>query len=110
MSRIFVNVTQGNGTAWVDKPYPYDGEIVTLYAYAYGESQLYDITATDSWDHPIALSVTPVQQFSFNEAWNNMYIEVQFTGETPPEPPEPPFYVRYLWLLCRAARNWRDKR
>ena len=45
-----------------------------------------DIIATDSWDNPIALSVVQQQTFVFRREWNNMYIEVRFSGQTPPGP------------------------
>lgn len=108
MAQIFVNVSQGNGYAYVDKPYPYDGATVTLTCVpAEGES-LIDIKATDSWDNPIALAPTQeVQSFTFDNDWRNMYIEVKFSGTTPPEPPEPPVYTRLLWLLIKAANDWR---
>ena len=108
MAQIFVNVSEGNGYAYVDKPYPYDGARVTLTCVpAEGES-LIDIIATDSWDNPIALDPTmEVQSFTFDNDWRNMYIEVKFSGTTPPEPPEPPVYVRLLWLLIKASNDWR---
>lgn len=109
MAQIFVNVTEGDGYAWVDKPYPYDGASVTLRCVpAEGES-LVDIFATDSWDNPIALDPTAeVQTFTYDNNWRNVYIEVKFTGTTPPEPPTPPVVNTLLWLLFKAARNWRE--
>ena len=108
MARIFVDVTEGSGYAYVDMPYPYDGATVTLTCVPFEGETLTDILATDSWDNPIALDPTALTQtFTYDANWRNVYIEVKFTGTTPPEPPQPPVINRLLWLLIKAANNWR---
>ena len=103
MSKIFITIT-GNGNAWVDDDNPEPYQVVTLYAMANDPDTLTNIIATDSYDYPIAMSVAPTQQFQFNPSWNKMYIEVTFTGATPPQPPS-----NLYWLLFKAANKWRMK-
>ena len=89
MSNIWVS-SYGNGSAWVDNPQPADGDTITLYANADPGETLDDITATDYQGYAIALATTPVQTFVYQAAWNDMYINVFFSGSTPPPTP--------LWL------------
>lgn len=85
MGQIFLNV-QGPGIAYVDDSLPEPGQTVTLTCIPDPNCTLDDIIATDSWDNPIALSVVQQQSFVFRREWNNMYIEVRFSGQTPPGP------------------------
>ena len=103
MSEIFVQ-SFGSGTAIVDNPYPSGGDLVTLRCFPDEGASLEDIIYTDSYDHYIALPVGEEVQFRFNAAWNNLYIEAYFTGSTPP-----PHHSFPLWLICKAAQNWRER-
>lgn len=104
MSSVMVNVT-GNGSAYVDNPYPNPGETVTLYAHPNAPDTLDDITAMDEWGYSIALATVEVQSFTYQAAYGDIvYISVIFTGVTPPEPP---FAQKYIWLLAKAAQRWR---
>lgn len=78
MSNIYV-VSSGNGSAYVDNPAPNNGEIVTIYAYADPGATLDDLYMTDQNGAYIAISVTPVQQISYNSAWGNCTITAQFS-------------------------------
>lgn len=105
MSDIYVTAT-GNGTAYVDNPTPNDGDVITLYAYSFPPDTLYDVVATDSQGYSIALSVVPVQQFVYQGSWGNMFIDVTFTGVTPPPPL--PWIKNNLWILFKRDK-WRLK-
>lgn len=108
MSNIFIHI-EGNGYAWVTDDTPFDGQRIVLYVRPYDNEELLDITAYDSYDHSIAMRVAQEQSFTFDSSWNNMYINVYFSGETPPEPPEPP--VSGLnWLIPVLAKKVRKRR
>ena len=81
----------GNGTAHVDNPQPADGENFTLYAIPASGETLEDITARDSHGYSIAMMVTQVYTYTYNEtSWGNRIdISVEFSGTTPPPPPTP---------------------
>lgn len=98
----------GNGTAYVDNEHPLDGADFVLTATpAYGET-LIDITATDSHGYSIAMDVIPVRTYQYNAGWGkNIYISVEFSGETPPPPPPPTFIERHhmaIWMYPMFRR------
>ena len=103
MSNIWVSVT-GNGYAYVDNPQPTGGETITLYAVADAGETLDDITATDYQGYAIALATTPVQTFVYQAAWNDMYINVVFSGVTPPPTP------LWMWFILFARKIKRRKK
>ena len=82
----------GNGTAYVDNPFPQDGEQFTLFAIPATGETLEDITATDTHGYYIAMSVVQQYTYTYNEtSWgNHIDIYVEFSGETP-VPPTPAF-------------------
>lgn len=100
MGQVFIS-TFGNGTAYVDDYYPVNNQRIKLTCVPYSDSHLDHITATDSYDHAIAVLQTLEQYIKFNSAWNNLYIEVYFdTGPTPPTPTTVP-----IWLLFKMRDN-----
>lgn len=100
MGQVFIS-TFGNGTAYVDDYYPVDGQRIQLTCIPYAGSHLDHITATDSYDHSIAVLQTEVQYIRFNSAWNNLYLEVYFdSGPTPPGPTGIP-----IWLLFKIKKR-----
>ena len=107
MGQIFLQ-TFGNGTAYVDDYYPVNNQRVHLVCTPYGDSHLDHITATDSYDHSIALLQTLDQTFVYQSAWNNMYIEVYFaSGPTPP--PTPTFPIWLLFKIRDGNNIWQRK-
>lgn len=100
MSRIFIHI-EGNGHAWVSDDTPFNGEHITLYARPYEGEQLLDITAYDSYDHSIAMSVSDEQTFTYDSSWNNMYINVYFSELEPPTPPTPGDFDMWYLLFNR---------
>lgn len=104
MGEIFLQ-WQGNGHAYVDDYYPVNNQRVTLTCVPDAGSSLDRIIATDSYDHSIALLQTEIQSFVFRGQWHNMYIEVYFSGSTPPEPPAPYFDINLLAAFKRKKKN-----
>lgn len=99
MAFIWVNVS-GNGTAYVDNPNPIAGDQVTLYAYADQGEQINDIYALDSGGHYIAMYVQPQQTFTYNSAWGDVSIYVEFSGTTPPTPT-----YNDIWIYWKMAKQ-----
>ena len=104
MSEIFV-FSSGNGYAYVDIQYPYDGQQVHLSAVPDLNEQLLDIQARDHNGYAIALATVEDQDFIYQDTWGDMTIEVYFSGSTPPPPP-PPQPQPWMWaILKRRKRN-----
>ena len=101
MSEIFVLVT-GNGIAWVDNAYPFDGDTVTLTAQPDLGANLDDITARESHGWAVALATTTTQSFVYDESWGDLTIYVTFSGGGPPPPPPTTIPV---WLIMKMAEN-----
>ena len=101
MSDIQITII-GNGGAYVDKYHPENGDVVTLYANPFSGETLNDIYAVDGGGYSIAMAVTPVQSFTYNAGWGDVFITVEFSGSAPPHPS-----VLY-WLIAKAANKWRD--
>lgn len=80
MSNIYVNVT-GNGTGWVDNPNPNNGDIITIYAYADSGATLLDVTMQSQYGYYIAVSVTPVQQISYDSSWGDCTIDITCSAD-----------------------------
>lgn len=100
MSEIFVLVS-GNGIAYVDVVYPYDGQTVTLTAQPDLGETLDDITARESHGYSVAMATTNVQSFTYDEAWGDLTIYVTFSGGSPP-PPQP---MNWLWAILATRRR-----
>lgn len=106
MGEVFLQY-QGDGYATVSNYYPQDGERIILTCVPDQGADLDHITATDSYDHSIAVRNILVQPITFKAIWNNLYIEVYFTGA--PTPPTPVQNVP-VWLLKKAVDNMRKMR
>jgi len=79
----------GNGTAYVSKVHPEDGESFTLYAHPASGETLIDIRAWDANGYSIAMEQTEEWSYTYNAGWGtHISISVEFSG-TPPVPPTP---------------------
>ena len=106
MSKISVEIT-GNGSAYVSNYDPPNLMDVTLFAYPQPEEHLVDITAMTEYAGSLALSLTQVQSFTYDDTWGHLTIYVDFSGVTPPDPPEPPVANKLLWMLAKSSAKWR---
>lgn len=106
MSEIFVLVS-GNGIAWVDNAYPWDGDTVTLTAQPDLDATLDDITARESHGWAVALATTTVQTFTYDDSWGDLTIYVTFSGGSPPPPPPPEIPA---WLIGLMSKKNQEKR
>ena len=97
MGQVFLN-PNGNGTAYVDNPNPNDGERFTIHSIPDPGETLDDIRAFDSHDYPIAIPTAQTVSMIFRASWGNLYVDIYFSGSTPPTPPQPPFPY---WLLYK---------
>lgn len=100
MSEIFV-ITSGNGVAWVDNAYPFDGDSVTLYAQPDLGETLDDVYAYESHGYGVAVGVG--QPFIYHDSWGDLTIYVIFSGGSPPVPEPFP-----AWLLFKISENNRQ--
>lgn len=97
MGQVFLQY-QGDGYAYVDNYNPVQGDLIHLVCVPDAGAQLLQIVATDSYDHSIAVLQTLDQYITFRSIWNNLYIEVYFSGSTPSTGIP-------IWLLKKAADN-----
>lgn len=97
MGNVFLN-PNGNGTAYVDNPNPNDGERFTIHSIPDPGETLDDIRAFDSHDYPIAIPTAQTVSMIFRASWGNLYVDIYFSGSTPPTPPQPAFPY---WLLYK---------
>ena len=103
MGKVFLN-PQGNGTAYC---IPAAGtelsnnEVFELYCVPDSGATLEDIRAYDSYDHSVAVPTGEHVVIRFKSIWNNLYIDIYFTGS--PEPPTPQPTTIPIWLLKKAA-------
>ena len=104
MGQIFLNIN-GNGNAYVVPPAGdpmVDGEQFTIYFIPDGGATLDDVRAFDSHDYPVALPPITNNQLTMNfrSAWNNLYVDIYFSGSTPPGPGGFP-----TWLLFKFRKK-----
>ena len=100
MAQVFLNIF-GNGTAYTDAiPPMVEGEEFHIYSTPDPGSQLDDVRAYDSYDYPVALIPSTDITMTWRAAWNNLYVEIYFTGSTPP--PTPPLPI---WLLFKIRKR-----
>lgn len=109
MGQIFLN-DNGNGYTYCVPPFGTslsDGESFTVYFNPDPGETLNDVKAFDSHDYSIALPPVVNNRFTmtFRSSWNNMYLDVYYSGSTPPTPSFP------IWLLfkIRDGNIWQRK-
>lgn len=107
MAGVYFNVS-GDGTAYTNAVPPLvDGEEIILYCTPYSGATLQDVRVWNSYDESIAISVSTEIHLTYQAAWNNLYVDVYFSG-APIPPPEPPSPGRkFPWLIAKAAQEWR---
>ena len=108
MAIIQCNVVQGSGTCYSIPSVVFnENEPFTIYAIPTAGESLDDLQVFDQ--HGYAIAITPATEvyLNYNTYWGDVTVNAYFTGETPPEPPQPTFLDQYLWLICKAANNWR---
>lgn len=108
MAQIYFNVF-GNGTYWTDaNPPMVDGEWFTVRFIPDGGAELTEVRAYDSHDFPIALPPIVGNELSmqFRTSWGNMYMDIYFSGSTPPEPPT----ARMPWWLVIGLKKNNERR
>lgn len=98
MGQVFLN-PQGDGTAYCDNYYPNDGEQFTIYCVPNTGAELLDVRAFDSHDYPVAIPVQEIIPMRFRNIWNNLYVDIYFSGVIPPTPTIMP------WLLFKIREN-----
>lgn len=104
MAEVFIN-DHGNGYTTSDALSPMvDGETFTLHFYPDAGETLNDVRAFDSYDAPVALPpiVNDTLTMQFRTAWGNLYVDVYYSGSTPPEPPTE---KSLLWLIIAMKKN-----
>ena len=100
MSEIHVNWS-GNGYAYVDNYFPIENTNITLTCVPDEGETLDDVTARSEYGWAIALATQEVQTFPYDTSWGDMYIEVVFSGTTPPPTPE---FWKWAILFKRKRR------
>lgn len=106
MADVYIS-DHGNGYTTSDAVPPLvDGEYFTLHFYPDGGQELLDVRAYDSHDYAVALPPVVNNEISmqFRSAWGNLYVDVYYSGSTPPEPPTPTGRG-LLWLLMAMKKN-----
>jgi hypothetical protein len=114
MGHVYLNI-HGEGTANCTNPEPtVDDPNFTIYMYPMShEGEVTHVQAYTSYDEPIATMfyydpVIPayVCDMTYRPIWNNVYVDIYFSGSTPPEPPGPTSHW-IIPVLAKAANRWR---
>lgn len=103
MAEVFLNPF-GNGYATTDAlPPMVDGETFTINFYPDPGEDLLSVQAFDSHDYSVALPpvVNNEITMNFRSGWGNLYVDIYFSGSTPPGPPTP----IPIWLMMKMAEN-----
>lgn len=103
MAEVFLN-TFGNGYATTDAlPPMVEGETFTIHFYPDPGEDLLSVQAFDSHDYSVALPpvVNNEITMNFRSGWGNLYVDVYFSGSTPPGPPT----SIPVWLMMKMAEN-----
>ena len=88
MAEVFLN-TFGNGYATTDAlPPMVDGETFTINFYPDPGEDILSVQAFDSHDYSVALPpvVNNEITMNFRSGWGNLYVDIYFSGSTPPGP------------------------
>lgn len=99
MAEVFLNV-HGNGMASTDAlPPMVDGEPFTITLTPDPGESVDSVRAYDSHDYAVAVPspIDNVIYMNFRTAWGNLYVDIYFTGSTPPGPGPGDFP---FWLLA----------
>ena len=109
MGVIYLN-NNGNGYTYCVPPFGTtlaNNESFTIYFNPDAGETLDDVRAFDSFDYPIALPsvVNNTITMNFRSSWRNMYLDVYYSGSTPPSPPAPKFDIKTLVLLLNKRRR-----
>lgn len=107
MGTIYLSIN-GNGSAYSIPPSGetmVDGEAFTIYLIPDGSAEILSVRAYDSHDYSVALpaiSEDNTISMNFRSGWGSLYVEIYFSGSTPPTPPTPPTGV-FAWLYKKIA-------
>ena len=104
MAEVFLS-DHGNGHTTTDAlPPMVDGETFTIYFHPDPGESLDYVKAFDSHDFSVALPQVIGDELTmkFRSGWGNLYVEIYYSGSTPP--PEPPFPY---WILSLNNKWWR---
>lgn len=99
MADVYLNV-HGNGIASTDALPPMtEGEPFTITLTPDPGEEVLDVRAYDSHDYSVALPapVDNVIYANFRTGWGNLYVDIYFSGSTPPGPGPGDFP---FWLLA----------
>ena len=102
MAEVLLNIF-GNGTATTDAlPPMVDGEQFTITFTPDPGEELLDVRAFDSHDYAVALApvINNELTMNFRSAWGNLYVDIYFSGSTPPPGPSFPY-----WILLKSKRR-----
>lgn len=110
MNKIEITVT-GNGEAHCSNYNPPNATTFILYANAFDDDYLVDITARSrEHGYAVAMSTTSEQEITYNDDWGGLDISVTFSGDTPPTPPTPGTSKAWLYaILGKASINNRNR-
>lgn len=102
MAQVFLN-DSGHGYTTTDAVPPMvEGENFTLYFHPDAGEQLLDVRAFTSYDYPVAIPA-PVNNeihLTWRDSWGNLYVDVYYSGSTPPPTPA----IR-AWLLYKIREK-----
>lgn len=99
MAQVFLNVN-GSGYAYSDNYAPTQGEQFTIYCVPDAGAELLDARFFTSYDEPIAVTVSDEMTLTYSSAWGNVYVDIYFSGSTPPTPAGVPW-----WLVIGLKKN-----
>ena len=103
MGQIFLNPL-GNGNAYCDNYNPSNGQPFTIYCVPDPGEDLLEVRAFDSHDYSVAIDVDANLEVhaTFRSLWGNLYVDIYFTGSTPPQPTPKAFP---FWIFFKKKRR-----